>query len=670
MTVKINLREFANLPESDVLRWRGYRALAEVTDDYGVTELSDTYTLMQTWQGLIVHREFPEAKYSVKQLVPSNKAGGNREIVYDDDTFAIPVNYSLQEIMPNIHDPAVNDFIKRLVYIWQTKLNNLLVVMGERSVISARAEDVDDCALDPGVIEIRQKILRGEISVDEGEILFTDHIKTADSLNFNTLALMARTGGVSINQAYQKVVMRGAVFDLDNSILPNVIKSNYAEGIANLADSLGDSKGSGMSLISNGRGLKDSETFHRKTHIFSAVISSINHEYDCGSTWGMPVLIASKEMAASYLGKFRIVEDGKLELIDYNTVKKIHAGETITVRTQAFCNNKKTGQPCGVCYGMLKGHLPYNTIMKKDANPGMFSSTTLCNPLGQKMLSTKHFIRNAIAKAFHVLRRDADIITTNGDDIYLNEEYVRENTRVILRSSIVRDLSDLRSLDVLDDISLNKLPYFPEVTFQYDVEDPMVGGKTLQQHPVHTSVSSRHARFSMGFLQYILENGWTVEDKKFISIDLSKWEHKEPLFTLPHTREDLNVHRAKVENYITFNKRNTAWKKQVVTPKIFGEVLNEFWVLVNAETKGINIVHLETILASVLTKDPLNGSYKLSNGLEDKYFSSFSSCIDNRGFGSVMIYEQQQTVLSNPKTFMIKDRQPSPLETYFQLATQ
>lgn len=670
MTMQINLREFANMTEADVLRWRGHRILVEVVDDYGEKVLSDTYALMLTWQGLVVHREFPEAKYSIKQLIPSNKANGIREIVYDDDTFAIPVNYSLREIMPHIHDPVTNDYIKRLVYIWQTKLNNLLVVMSERSLVSATAESVDDCASDPGVVEIRERILRKEITIDEGEAIFTDYIKTAESLNFNTLALMARTGGVSINQAYQKVVIRGAVFDLNNAILPNPVKSNYAEGIVNLADSLGDSKGSGMSLISNGKGLKDSETFHRKTHLFSAVIKSINHMHDCGSTWGVPATIASKEMARAYLGKFRILEDGKTELIDHQTVKKIHAGETITVRSQAFCRNGKSGEPCGICYGMMKGHLPYNVIMRKDANPGMFSSTTICNPLGQKMLSTKHFIRNAIAKAFTVQRRDAEVITTNGDDIFLNETFCCEGSKVILRSSIVKDLSDLRSLDVLDDISLDKLPYFPDVTFQYEVEDLMVGGSTVQQHPVHTSVSSRHARFSIGFLQYILENGWTVEDKRFISVDLSKWEHKEPIFTLPHTREDLNVHRAKVENYLTFNKRNTAWKKQVVTPKIFGEVLNEFWVLINAETRGINIVHLETILASVLTKDPASLSFKLAMGCEEKYFSSFSSCIDNRGAGTVMIYEQQQTVLSNPKTFMVKDRQPSPLETYFQLAVQ
>ena len=666
MTMQINLREFANLTESEVLRWRGHRFAAEVTDDFGEKAMSDTYALLLTWQGLLIQRAYNDLPYSIKSLVPSNIDGS---VVYNDKTLAIPPNYTMGEIGPRIDDPIENDFIKRLVYAWQTKLNNMIVVMSEPYIISATAESVAELMEDEGMIDIRNKVRSLEITIDEGEELFGAYLKETQTLNHNTMALLARTGGVSVNQAYQKTIVRGAVFDLNNTINPNAVMSNYAEGVTNLADLVGDSRSSGKSLISNGKGLKDSEWFHRKIHIFSAVMHSIDHMEDCGSDALVPVKITSTEMAVSLLGKYRVLDSGEQQLISQKTVGTIKAGDTVQIRSVSFCRNGQNGKPCGKCYGAMKAAIPYNVIMRKDANVGMYSGTTICNPLGQKMLSTKHFIRNAVTKAFTPHQRDREIIRSNGDEIFLQEALCVPGTRMILRASIVKDLSDLRSLDVLDEVSLDKLPYFGEVTFQYEVEDVMVGGKTVQQHAAITSVSSRHARFSMGFLRYVMENNWTVQDKRFVSVDMAKWNAAEPMFVLPYTREDLDAHRSRVETFLTFSKRNTAWKKQVVTPKIFGEVMAEFWTLINAETKGINMIHVETILACALTRNPSELSYALANGPGEKYFTSFISCIDNRGSGGLMIFERQQNVINNPRTFRVKDRQSSVLECFLQLAT-
>lgn len=668
MGMHVSLREFANLTEMDILRFRNVRKAIDVTDDHGNTVKSDSYAMMLSWQGMNVHRRYPEIPYDVAELIPSIREEKHKNIVYNDKVLKIPLDHILGIVGPLIDDPVEMDSIKRLIHSWQAKLNNMITVMSERSIISATAESVDEFMLNPGIVEIRNKVHNYEISVDEGEVLFSHYIRTDDSLKDNTVALMARTGGVSINQAYQLAIARGAVFDLPNVILPNTIMSNYAEGIVNQVDVLGDGKSSGMSLISNGRGLKDSEWFHRKTHLATAVLQGILHGHDCGSQDLVEMRVATTEMAVALLGKHRLLDNGTLELIDHKTVKKIKAGETVAFRSIAFCNAGQDGMVCGKCYGAMKASIPYNTMMRRDANIGMFAATTICNPLGQKMLSTKHFIRNAVTRRFEVAHRDRQIFTSNGNEIFLKADMCVEGTRLILKSTIVRDLSDLRSLDVLDEVSMDKLPYLTDVTFQYEIEDVMVGGKTIQQHSAQTSVASRTSRFSLGFLQYILDKGWEILDKKHIAIDLKDWNWEDAIFVLPFTRESLDAHRSRVENFMTFNKRNSAWKAQPVTPKIFGEVLGEFWTLIDQETKGINIVHAESMLASLLCKDPANLSYKLALGSGPKYFENFMVCVKNRGAGGLMIAEGQQGVLSNIKTFLVKDRQPSPLETYFQHA--
>lgn len=665
--MQISLREWANLTEADILRCRGHRQAVEVIDDEGKSTMSCLFAMMLTWQGLIVHRKYNDVPYSIDELVPSNKNPAHKEVVYNDDTLAIPVNWVLEKVMPDIDDPVETDSIKRQIHIWQTKLNNMIVVMSEASVISATAESVAELMEDIGIMDIRDRILSHEISIDDGEKVFSNYLREAESLNTNTMALLARTGGVSINQAFQTTIIRGSVFDLNNTIFPNSVNVPYAHGITNLADSLGERNSSGKSLINNGKGLKDAEWFHRKIHLLSAPLHSILHMNDCGTTVGVPMKILNMEMALSLMGKYMILADGSSVLIDQRNINTIKTGDVITFRSMAFCKSHDPGQPCGRCYGKMKSTIPFNVMMMKDANVGMYSGTTLCNPMGQKMLSTKHYIRNATSRKFVPHMRDKDIIYSNGDEIFLKAEICVPGSELILKSSIVKDLSDLKSLDVLDDVGLDKLPYFSDVTFRYQVEDIMMGGKTTQQHSAITSVSSRNARFSLDFLRFVLDKGWNTVDKRFISIDLSDWNTLAPMFALPYTREDLDMHRARVENFMTFNKRNTAWRNQVVTPKIFGEVLSEFWTLINQEIKGINAVHVEALLYCCLARDPNNLSFAMANGSGDKYFSSFINCITSRGGGGLLIFEKQQNVLNDPRTFMTTDRQGSVLESFWAL---
>lgn len=663
--MQVNLREFANLPEEKVLRWLGTRLAVTITDDRGETKVTDTFALMLTWQCLIVHRAFNKEEYHIEELVRSNAF--EEGVVYNDGELAMPINYFLDRIMPEMYDPLESDLVKRLIYIWQTKINNTITVMSEASAISATAECVGELMEDEGIVEIKRKIVDCEITIDEGEVEFIEYMKTAPSLNFNTFALLARTGGVAYNQAFQTAICRGSTFDVNNQIFPNPIMDSYAEGIVNLADSLTESRGASKSIISNGKALRDAEWFHRKTHLFMAVCSSINHHHDCGSTMTAPIKIGNRDIAKSLMGKYHVTEEGKLELITKKIYKQIKTGDTINIRTMAFCLNHDPSQPCRVCYGQMKTAVPFNVIMQKDANIGMYSGTTICNPIGQRMLSTKHFLKNTTTQSFVVNKRLGDdrVINSNGDDIFLNKELCVPGTQLVLDQSVVKELADIRNLDNLEDLGQDKLSYFDNVTFKFESVDEMMNEKVTEQKPVVTSVSSRSARMSTDLLEYIRTNNFQRVDKKYISIDLSKWNHKSPLFSLPYMHEDLDVHRRKIESFLTLSSRNPVWKAEEVTPVKFGETLTEFWNLINEKFKGNNIIHVETMLYSITAKDPDNGSYALVNGNGKKYFASLGECIPNRGAGTMLIFERQQIALNDHRSFLMKDRQGSQLEAFW-----
>lgn len=657
--MQIKLRDFANLGEDMILRWRGTRMRCEVTDDYGEKLRTDTYTLMLSWYGMCVHRLYNEYEYSIDEVIQTQ--------VFNDESLAQPLNNFLPRVMATMYDPVETDRVKRVIFTWQTQLNNFLVVLSEKYAVSATAESVAEMMDDEGIAEIKRRVVDREITIDEGEIEFIKYVKESPTLNFNIFALLARTGGVQFNQAYQTVICRGAVFDLNNQIFPNPIYDAYAEGIVNLADSLGESRGAGKSLNTNGKALKDSEWFHRKTHLFMAVVRGVEHLHDCGSPHSVPIKLTGKDMAMALQGKYQVLDDGSLRLLTNAVCKTLVPGDTVNIRSIAFCLNHDAGKPCRVCYGQMKAHLPYNVIMKKDANIGMFSGTTLCNPIGQGMLSTKHFLRNTTTQPFVVAHTDKEVITTNGDDIFLQPELCKAGTELILPATVTRELTDLRSLDSLENVGTDKLSYFTDVIIKYMVEDIMMGGETEHQKSVVTSVSSRTARMSTDFLEYVLENGWESRDKKFITIDLAGWHAKSPLFTLPYMHEDLNVHRSRIESFLTFSKRNNAWKKQAVTPRLFGETLAEFWSLINQKFRGNNIIHTEVMLFATTAKAPEGRSYALVNGRGEKYFTSFINCINNRGMGTLLIFERQQGVINDPRTFLMRERQESPLEAFWHV---
>lgn len=667
--IEVNLREFANLPEQQILCWLDYYKLVKVTDDLKHTIISDTQSMMLTWQGMLVHREHNDLPYLTNEVISIYRQNEDF-LVADDSILAKPLNAFLPVVMKDMIDPVETDKIKMHISRWQAKTNNLLTAMTERYAISVTSDDLIEVMEDSGIKEIKRKVLAGIITIDEGEKEFIQYFKTAPSLSNMMLPLLCRTGGTSYNQAYQSVIVRGAVFDINNSIFPNAIMDSYAEGIVDIADALAERNSSSKSLVTSGKALQGAEWFHRKNHLYAAIVRGVNHFANCNTELPIPVKVRSKEFLHACLGKYQVLDDGDTVLIDHDRIKHIDVGDTIHIRSIAFCEEHDPSMPCGKCVGQLKSAFPFNVMMMMDGNIGIYSGTAICKPIGQNMLSIKHFLRNTVAMPFLVRMQDLDAISTNGDDIFLNKELCMEGTKLVISSQIIKELTDIRSLDNLDDVTIDKLSYFDEVSLSYLVEDIMIGGKTIYQRSIKTSIPSRAARMSKDLLEFIFEHGWDVVDKKFISIDLSEWRHEAPIFMLPYTSEDMDVYRREVESFMSHSKRNAQWKEQEVTPERFGEVLVEMWEMLNHKFKGINILHCEVLLFAVTGHNPNKGDYSLVNGKKAKYFTSFQNAIWNRGMGTEMIYDHQQNVFNNFSSFLVKNRQGGPFEAYWHYAAR
>lgn len=331
-----------------MLQFTERRFRVEVIDDKDEKVITDSWMLAFTWFSCIVHRHFNDEPYHIDEVVVL-KAQKNRQAFVDDNGLKTPIDNFLERLMPKYDEPEFYDFIKQLVFTWHNQTHNYLCIKSETGPVSARSVDILHVYQHPKISKLKKAVQENKMNLSDAGKEFDTIMMTDPAFDKTVFGLLYRTKAVDTIQSFQLVVARGDVFDLNNVILPNTVKTSYADGITNLADSLGDSKGAGFSLISNGSALQDSEWFHKKIHNVSQPIRKILYQTDCGTTTGVVIQVISKDFKKSLAGRWLINDDGSTTLLTYKELENISTGDTIKIRDIAWCRLSKGGNPCSKC---------------------------------------------------------------------------------------------------------------------------------------------------------------------------------------------------------------------------------------------------------------------------------------------------------------------------------
>lgn len=641
------------------------RVRVEVEDDTGAKEVTDTWVLQLGWFGLIVHRHFNEEPYHLNEL-PILRSKDGRQAFIDDGILKKPIDNFLERIMLKHDTPEFYDFIKQLVYVWHNQLHNYMAIKSETAVVSARAMDVVHIYRHPKIADLKQRVMNRETNLADAGKEFEDIMMTDPAFDRSVFGLLYRTRSVSTVQSFQLIIARGDVFDLNNVILPNTVMTSYADGITNLADSLGDSKGAGFSLISNGAALQDSEWFHRKVHNLAQVVRGVRYQTDCGSTTGPVIKIVSKDFKKCLAGSYRINDDGTTTLLTYKVLEEIKTGDVIRIRNVAWCKDSHQGKPCSICFGKMESALPYNPYTKKSAVPGIFYGSTFAEPIGQSILKTKHRIGTASAKGFEVNKQDKDYISTDkkGDYIYFNEKILNDDSDpyLILDKRTQQDFSDFKFMDSLEDLNPNMLSTYETVDLKVNTVNPMLDeGKATYYPKLVTNIASRKARMTRPFIEHLLSQPMERYDGNKFKISIKGFDHNEPAYELPLVNEDLDAYRERVESFLRFKD----WGDTEVTPEVHGETLIAFWKVVDEKYKEANIVMHSIFLWCCMVTNPKELDFSIPTGEEPRQFMNFQRALLSRGLGNAIMYGWQKDVLmGGPLSFLIKNRQGGALECF------
>lgn len=665
---QISLRAFATLTCLDMLVYCETRREVKVVDDLGDEVVTDTMLLGMNWFGFIIHRHFPDEPYTVNEVIDLQGRDGYPRYI-DDKLLKRPIDEFLPVVMPKYDSPEFYDLIRQYNFVHQNLLHNYLSIIGQKAVVSARALDVKNIYYHPKIQRIKKERREGKITTKEASIIFNRVMLDETDFDTSIFALLYRTKSLDVIQSYQLLIERGKVFDLNNTILPFNIDNSYAEGIKwHLADSIGESKGSGFALISNGAALQDSEWFHMKVHNLASVQRSVIYQYDCGSTRGPIVKVVSEAFRRNLQGKYYFKEDGSVKMITPQNWDEIKVGETIKLRSVAWCNHGSNGKPCSVCFGGMVSVIPYNPYTKRSAVPGMFFGSVFCSVTGQSILKSKHRIGSAAAVPFVVDKRDKKYITTDGDYIYFAEEFIDKEKRpfVILDRDVSADFADYIAMENVDDLDRNHLPTRETIHLRLRVPNPMFAGKFGVETPiVNTSIGSRKARMTKEFIRY-LKDQRMEEEGRLYRISLENWDYKLPAYELPIVNEDLNAYRKSVEGYLRFTHLK-GLIDEPVTEEMHGDQLLGFWKVVHPQNQASNIVVHDLLLHCCMAKDPKRLEYGLPSVDDERYFVSFHDAIMNRGQGTALMYGWQGKLLTgSPLNFLTPNRQGGVMESFLR----
>lgn len=667
---QIALRDFAVLNPLEMLLMTERRYWIEVVDDNGATKKTDTWTLAVNWFGLIIHRHFLDEPFLIDECVTLLQEDGSLGF-HDNKLINAPLNAFLRRIMGKYDDPGFYDYIKQLLYVFHNMVHNYLTIRSEAGVVSATAFDVEFIYSHPLIEDIRYRVKTGITTIADGQKEFDKVMMTNHDFDKSVFALLYRTRGISVIQSFQLLIVRGKVFDLNNVILPKEVKSNYSEGITDLTDSLSDSKGAGYSIISNGAALKSSEWLHKKIHLVTHGVRSIDYQVDCGSTKGVLVKIISEDFKQSMMGKYFFNEEGGVTLLDYDTYDQIEVGKKYRFRSLAYCRVSKNGVPCAVCFGKMASAVPYNPYTGRSAVPGIFYGSTYCEIIGQDILKTKHRIGSAESVPFVVEEQDTKYITTDGDYIFFNKEMIeKDNPYFLLDKETERDFADFKFIEDIDELDSNLLRTYGFIKLRADIDNPMNPEKKSVSYPrIVTNIESRFARMTKDFIMY-LKDKEMENDSGLVRVPLKDWDPNKPAFELPYVNEDLDTYRNKVETALKFPNLKDRMDIQV-SEEMHGEYMVSFWKTVNERYSGANIIIHDIFLWSCMCVDPLNLDYSMPTADQPRVLVSFHECILNRCVSSALLYGWQSKLLTGkPRNYLIKNRQGGALSCYLYPMTK
>lgn len=515
---------------------------------------------------------------------------------------------------------------------------------------------VSEVMCHPAIKEANDKVFASasDLSIGRAYDTIENVLMESPEMDDNMLARMCRSNLIKMGQVKQCVGPRGPVTEIDSTLFRYPSREGFVSGLYSIYNSLIESRTASKSLSFTEKPLQETEYFNRKLQLLAGVIHSL-YDGDCGTTSYAKWMFRpghEKFLAGKY---YLDEESGRLRVIGSASRKEL-AGKQILLRSIGHCATTDSQYVCSTCYGEMAMSIPRGT------NIGHVGATALCKQASQQVLSVKH-LDSSTSNPGLILGPDEERYIRVGMDpneIFFVPTMHACKIEMVVRATEVERLIDINRASNVAMLMPTQISSLSEMALRITT----ASGQVLPPDLVTISNGSRRSSFSRPMLAYLKKYGWQLDANGDIVIDLSHWDHDEPILVTPRRQENMLDYMKVIEKFLKAGKRsakNTSTDKSLRDFEDYDTALYGFYELVSSRL-SVNLVHLELLVKACLISSSKDRDYRvplLGNKFE---VGRFDNNIFNRSNGNAMAFEHHRSMWSNPATYLNMRRQSTPLD--------
>lgn len=642
---QLHIREVMKLSQNQML------ALPEVT----ALTFEDGNTLTVTNRSIVysnifwdLFRAYPKTKITKEHFVDSvldNKplTSNTHNKLIDNILASIVEEYKL-------HTPESMDHILGLIYDVVGKLQNELAKLTDEYVTSIDILDFINIVNHPVVKEATDNVPDNYNAINKCYGIVKDVLYKDESLEHNAVVVAVRAGMVNVNQVLQAVAVRGKLTEVDGSILPTGVLSNFTKGLTSLYEYVAESRSAAKSLYFSDSKLQDTEYAARRLQILTMVVEKLEY-MDCGSTkylnWTIQPPSYDEKGDMVYKGDLSFME-GKYYLNEtsnqLNIIKPADQhlnGKTIKLRSSLFCKHPDPHAVCEVCFGTLAKNI------SRYSNLGHICVAFMTQQLTQSVLSTKHLDYSSSGSDIILNSSTSKYFTTNESktEYILRSDLKDKHVKIVVNkeeASGLTILKEITNIEAISPIRMSAVSYIDVMTYENGQE--IKNMLTIAQ-------GNKRVIFTREFLWYAKEQGAKIDNKNNFVFDLSNWDFSKAIFLLPEREYSFSDHAARISELIESNTKNL---RKRAKKGVAEGLIKDLFSLCNSKIV-VNLSLLEVIVYACMI--PEEDDYALSRYKQDGSLGIATTCIKNRSLSPAYAYKGINTTITSPRSFF-KGRRP------------
>lgn len=460
---------------------------------------------------------------------------------------------------------------------------------------------------------------------------------TTKELKHNPLKVFQQAGVINKNQLPQTMIAFGLRTEINDKIIAKPVTGSSLTGFKNVLELGIEQQAARKTEYYSRTAIRKSQYCNRTQQLCASAIQRI-YDKPCGTHNTLPYRIDATNYY-SCIGK-NILENGKIVTLMPENVEK-YIDKTVNMFSALTCRH--TDGVCTRCFGILHYALP------KDIGIGLNAASQVISDVGQKILSTKHFIKT-LSQEYVLPSFAANFLGQSKSlGIYLKPD-IFESDKNFYIGLYFKDLRG--SLADLHHINTGMM--MPEERYS---EIPLMYLKDRNGNviPLELATEDQAPYLTMQFLLYMKSRyDDIVIDESMFWVPMDRIKHI-PILKTTIINDSMMGYVSKVINFLE-HKGLTKYKSasaalQQLTSIVYSKV-------------NTNIVNLEVLLKAHLVTGPDNYSIPVVTDPNQVLFKTTIDINKSRTLSGLLAFQGLKSQLINPNIYT-QPRDTGQFDTFF-----